>query len=994
MSTDNSLSIILRLKPLNMVLLALTAAVVGSLLMGVNSAYADDGEGGSYTVLETASANTWRIYAKSGETIHFNLHNGIHHDDPAGGGVDRCVYIYIANSAGTRLSTKKYTCNSSDNVINGDTTATYAVTSTVTSMSGAYKAILDPAVGANTNDNGDVQGYEWHIWVTDTVTGAVKTGRVWFDGDKGLKTWQYNAEKELTSNVTTFNFTYARLDGYRYRVKYKDYQGIWSEFHGGIYGVNKLDGTPAYTSTNQGNPNYQDYDTSLGANKAYVYVDCGENLDLSCPSEMPTGTRTSPVDNPITAPGHTDGSGNADGFRFTGSTTSLVGRQVIIPYKYMQSGYIRMSIYRNTTNTTVGATLVCEIKTKIDNPNPDASTNVTWTWPSSNDNNCTGTLKTSAMTTLSSGDYLIFQAEAFHRGEMHFLSVDDEKRGGIDVRGSTSVGGSYNTSIIWYDPFSRRQADTCGAIPPRIGAGSPGAPATGSATPFSESSLLWLSTSSLGASGVNRPGVNSSGGVHGWTSDDTLYGEDTCYASDESTHKGHANDDGTATDISTWGNNRVIEDWTYDGGISTAFSISIGGPSYTLTPTVTSPSTQVVSSQNPVFEYSVSNNTSSSNDTSWSIRSIIVPPGMSLPSDYRNGFDGTGRTCASYYAASPRGAVTCNDALASGSGKFPGTFIADETVVNTYAVGTLICRSLTVDSYNQNSSPNARTSALTCVMVTALPYVSVIGGSIWSGGSTDATTGYANNSGKIEGSSTISAGFGSFGEYDLFATNSINFFGSSARPGPASATSGAADGTGLTFGSATSLGSFSTSHKITDLVASLCNGVLGNNTTNFAGSNDEVIHAGEHQIKCFDALNIKKNITYDPAGATSFGQLPSLIVVANRIEIDGSVTQIAGNFYAAESFVTCAEGPRNSADKTNSGKITTSGSCTNRLTINGSVTVAGQAVNSLVLNRSYGGTTTGEAAETIRMRPEVFLTPYENSLLLTTVSETELPARY
>lgn len=982
---------------LGVIILCLSALSVVVISNPVSAAAHDEPDtSGVYTQMQLARQNTFYAYANANEVAHFKVMDGYYNPGWSGnnnGDKDRCAYVFIYNSSGTIVSnggSKLSTCDG--NNVPKATTHVYAPNDTGTPQ--LYRIVFTPErvidegldpVKTVTKDcdprdssKCDTQAYQWKAWVNnntgDNDTG-LQIGRVYVDQASGLHTLQVTqsgargtgtSETTLQYHATNVSFFYARKDGYRYKVTYKEFQGIWSDFYSGVFGIfNTSSDVLAYRSANKNDGAYNVFyyqDAATAYNNAYIFTDCRETslmgctginttLGLTAVTQYPIASNSGGENgNPIVDVGNYTSSSNTTGFRFTDFSTSggqFSGGTVTVPYRRMQSGYIHIWIEDVTDSNAV----ICDWTSDIINSGTGVGSK-------SYDPTCINGISTSHV--------LRVNAQAIHLGEMHFINTDVETRGGITVEGNGLYASSPRNAfgVIYNDPFSTASSAMCGSLVDNY---------------INSDSYVSSNT----GTGKDRQPIDSNiaTGVHGWKVNSHC---------DNTTSAG--------SNTSPWGNNRNIEDWVYSYLDPSPRSFTIGGPTYALTPTVTvSPSAQVVSGQNPTFSYSVSNDTSSSNDTDWSIRTVVVPPGVSLPPDYRDGFDGTGRTCASYYAASPRGAVTCNDALASGSGKFPGTSIADETVPNTYAVGTLICRSLTVNSYDQTSAPNARTSALTCVMVTALPYVSVIGGSIWSGGSTDATTGYANSSGKIEGSSTMSAGFGSFGEYDLFATNSINFFGSSARPGPALASSGAVDGAGLTFGSATSLGSFSTSHKITDLVARLCNGVLGNNTTNFAGNNDEVIHVGEHLVKCFDTLNIKKNITYDPAGATSFGQLPSLIVVANRIEIDGSVTQIAGNFYAAEAFVTCAEGPRSSADNTNSGKtarITTSGSCTNKLTINGSVTVAGQVVNSLVLNRSYGGTKTGEAAETIRMRPEVFLTPYENSLLLTTVSETELPARY
>jgi hypothetical protein len=155
--------------------------------------------------------------------------------------------------------------------------------------------------------------------------------------------------------------------------------------------------------------------------------------------------------------------------------------------------------------------------------------------------------------------------------------------------------------------------------------------------------------------------------------------------------------------------------------------------------------------------------------------------------------------------------------------------------------------------------------------------------------------------------------------------------------------------------------------------------------------------ANNHQTICADIVEIRGNIRYD-IGALSFNEVPSLTIIANTILVHGRqagapITEIAGNFYAVNKFVTCAE----SRASTSGPMYSQTGDCSGQLVINGSVTVANQASGSLVLNRTYGGEQPGQPAEIVRMRPEVYLSKYEDNInpsLLTTVYETELPARY
>jgi hypothetical protein len=403
---------------------------------------------------------------------------------------------------------------------------------------------------------------------------------------------------------------------------------------------------------------------------------------------------------------------------------------------------------------------------------------------------------------------------------------------------------------------------------------------------------------------------------------------------------------------------------------------------YALTPVVTvAPSNVVYVGQDFTFSYNVKNSTAYvANQVDWSIRQTVTTPagvvtGTSIAS-------GTKPATAGDW--SPR---------------------APDLIANIYPVGTKVCRYLLINSSTQ--APNVPSEQGVCVLIAASPYAAIVGGNTWAGGSVDYATGYLGDDVPITGARPTS--FGSFDEYGVFATGTVDYFGSAGKLGQARTASGMANGP-LTFGSAVSLGNFTNSHKISNLVehyaASSSTPVLnaagqvsqsgvyvasGNVTiTGMTGGNPHAVVYAPN-----DTVTITGDIVYNSAPAASFRDLPSLTIIAKNIIITSNVSQIAGNFYASGRFITCNEGPWSTGENASKASaITTTGVCSNRLVINGTVTVASQAAGSLVLNRSYGGTTTGQPAEMVRMRPESFLTPYENNLIFTTAHETELPARY
>lgn len=1314
------------------VMAGLCSATIMSFATGlpdtVGAAKAEPSANNTYNYLQIARPNTFRVYARPGEVIHFKVGLGYTHGG-YGGDSDLCARIGIydstdvnnpISSGGIRIDRQKL-----DGTTTVDTSPTSAISSTctaaseyqpyawvtisyrvpntklITQMDHAYYLKFMPMNGTLTSNSTSDTASKWQVSVNNTLTSDTTPtvfGRTWVVGDDaGLTINQQNrdgggsVERELDFNATDHTFVFARTDGYKYVANYFSYHGIVSFIHGGVYGV-RLTTTresahrsyPDQSSTD--NP-YFDYSvqSSLGGdNTSYIFVDCAPAnvLKANCPSglgaysgltslgyniirDLPmtrSGTVTSGsntyINSPIAEPNNSATA--TSGFRYTGYTaTNLVASasgaaaRVTIPYYGMQTGSIRLTVIRHNSATNSNETM-CVRDFVVDDA--DGGGVKYWDWPTSApDTNCgSGTLRTTAVSNIPSSDTLDISALPIRLGEMHFVERDTEERGGITVRSNNATN---STLLAWYDPFSRKEVDTCGRIPPRIGVG---APALGVSGMLYSNDTTWDSMSSslpslsrinlydttsqrddLGNPDRQMVDSNVPGGVHGW------FSASDCDAAGSKSTSGHAYFDGTATDVSTWGNNRAIDDWTYDNAPQKVLSISVGGvisqwnidgsvraysassgglvvttvrpgdtvyfdyrlwnsgpdtsgsitysadgspglgsprslnageniavrnplqsvtiplgaangsticktlawvpdtqnggngsatgcvtvqvgwsiggsvtpyttqygsgnivaarvdpsetvyfdyhiwnngpdstnsvdisswidtvshvppltlnagqnvsaydssggwqreavtpPStarngdsvcrtltwspiaigdngtgmeqacvpiqynYELTP-VASVASEVLFGQPVTFNYSVSIDHFTSNDTNWSVRSIIIPPGSTiLDPTYKDIWDASARTCA-YYTQSGNisnpAAVTCTDNVISSASPVvissvnspgwitSGSTFQSETVGGSYTVGTMICRQLIVDSRNQNDPSNPRGSALACAVVSAKPYVSVIGGDVWAGGS--ATVPYTGIS-NIDASPTLSAGFGSFGEYGVFATGSINFFGSAARFSGASTTAnvGAVDGAKLTFGSMDSslgLGKFTSTHRISDMVANMCPGGLSGSLTLASGGQLTMDVSSSKTPICATRVDITNNIVYNTAGAGTFGELPSLTVIANEIYVTGNVTEVAGNFYAINKFVTCREGEGVLSNLVVGGSCMTSGT----LTINGSVTVADHA-GILVLNRTFGGMRAGEPAEVIRMRPEVFLTPFENNRILQTVLETELPARY
>lgn len=297
--------------------------------------------------------------------------------------------------------------------------------------------------------------------------------------------------------------------------------------------------------------------------------------------------------------------------------------------------------------------------------------------------------------------------------------------------------------------------------------------------------------------------------------------------------------------------------------------------------------------------------------------------------------------------------------------------------------------------------------ATTCSTVAAAPYLAAVGGTVWAGGSVVAP--YTRVSG-FHGTATTA--YGSFGDYGVFAVGPVDFFGSASLLGQSETMSGMVNGP-LTFANTSRLGRFVTTHRVVDQsaqyasashsagVLNAAGGVVASGVYKASGNvtlDASVLSPGTHAVVYAPnyTITIRGDIAYNTTGVSSFSGVPSLVLVAKDIVIDKNVSRIDANiFLTLGALVACAQGP--AVAGVASGAISLTGECSKPLVINGAVAAGGTATK-LVFNRSFGGNAAATPAEMIRMRPEVFLTPYErvqqNSTTLTTVDETELPVRW
>lgn len=917
---------------------------------------------GWYRTMELVNATQLQVLAKPGETIHFAIEGGESKGDASKAPP---AAIEIWSAGGTTFLASKTSTGAYEEVtyLNDLPNIVYNATTPETSFVAKFASCTQ----SNSCSGDNIQAYEWRVWVTDS-SGNELRGRVYWDGMRYFWTWQRaDTGMDLDTNRANFKWRYVRQDGYRYEVFYDDFQGIFTRFGNSVY------------------PNSTKPD-----NRGFAFVDCWDQGDdlSACPNEgdisyfpsepitgngsVADGTPIAAGDNSYTAPNTS--------FHYTGynaASNQLYGGTVYVPFNMMQSGKITISVFKNSDKSALCSASVSQID------EPHGSGLVRWTLRDSDVTESGYSIAGSTydiaagcpgIESIGTSDTITIVVQPSELGRMSWEDHDTESRIGLRLRGNgltySSISGEVNSNLIWSDGYSRAPNKSCSNIPSYRDQGNPSGADSQPIPTKSGNTVTGNLTEGAPVPALGFFWNTALGTAHGWTSNTNCDAQAT-----------------QGTKASSWGNDRDIIDWTYAFRNPNPSRITIGplgGPTgYELTPNASISPSPVVPGDSVSVARTVNNkDTTSAAGIQWDFSEAVFDPGVTVTEGLRNGSSWVDPCSSSGYFAA---ASTCSS-IASVPGQ---TFDPGSTNLGNYgstldtstiAIGSHICYSLAVTPYTSGGGSNFN-QYITCAVVAASPYMSVIGGDVWAGGLTGTTDVLGSASYRI----------GSFGEYGVFATGKVDYFGSAARLGIASTMgkASATDGARLTFGSYdTTLGNFSTSHKISDLVASLCPTGLHSGSPpplggTYTTANDDPV--------CYDTVRITSDITY--ASATSFAQLPSLTIVANTILIDGDVKEIAGNFYAVDKFVTCDEGV-NGAGGIIVNKLAAGNACDHSLVINGSVTVASQDSDALVLNRSFGGTTTGQPAEVIRMRPEVYLTPFTTSLQLQTVNETELPPRY
>lgn len=440
---------------------------------------------------------------------------------------------------------------------------------------------------------------------------------------------------------------------------------------------------------------------------------------------------------------------------------------------------------------------------------------------------------------------------------------------------------------------------------------------------------------------------------------------------------------------------------------------------YELTPRVTGVNPDQVEPGGKVSVGSVVNNTGdrASDPTQWEITQITVAPGKRAPHENENGTTSSTAPCQSNGGAASGNYFDSADAdcknVAKGSGVFnrgsPAQNLkpsASNLEVGDLPAGARICFALSVQPRSNTNSDWAHSKPI-CTVVGKKPKLQVWGGDVIARGDIETSTSVKEESG-------ANKTYGSWVEYGIFAAGENRGLASGSALNNGSNDTVDSwnkitfaniddDGTpeygGYVLPTSTPLSSQFMNNASdgtpTGDVGTLNSGTY--KTTNLTINGSTVGQAGNKGksivIIATGTVTITGNIQYQGSAGDTFTdplQIPQLIIIANQINIAGSVERID-----AWLLTTGETGYVNTcSDFAVTDPLTTT-KCDKRLTVNGPVETA-----HLYLRRTAGSGTAGQSndpAEVFNLRADAYIWARSRSIEASkaqTVFLTELPPRF
>lgn len=422
---------------------------------------------------------------------------------------------------------------------------------------------------------------------------------------------------------------------------------------------------------------------------------------------------------------------------------------------------------------------------------------------------------------------------------------------------------------------------------------------------------------------------------------------------------------------------------------------------YNLQPSVSTSTTSVNDRESFTVSGNVRNTgTTASTNTNWRITKMYLASGAAIPSTPAAG---NGDACAAYsgYVAGSCQTLTQGNRGFAVGNTAVGTNTPDTADLSR---GARVCYTTSVSTPTPAANPVWRYSALRCVLISKKPKLQVQGGDVRVRGKIE--TGIATFDGKQ---------YGSWVEYGAFAVGTSTGFASGSGLNNGTANPGY-QWNMLTFANrdnsgAASYGSFtlppSTALSSQFMAAPSAGAPAGNlgslasgtyDTTNLTISSSTIgQQAGRGKkiiIRATGTITITGDITYQGTAGdtfTSIDQIPQVIIIANRINIQGSATRID-----AWLLTTGATGIINTCSDVPDGAALNLSICPNKLTVNGPIETA-----RLLLRRTGGSgstaATAGDPAEVFNLRGDAYIwgrTQAAQNGKAQTVYSKELPPRF
>lgn len=383
-----------------------------------------------------------------------------------------------------------------------------------------------------------------------------------------------------------------------------------------------------------------------------------------------------------------------------------------------------------------------------------------------------------------------------------------------------------------------------------------------------------------------------------------------------------------------------------------------------------------------------------------------------------------GSACRTILNETTSGAVTPSSANWQSAG-LPSaalTLNADD-----YDANQVVCRFMTVRRFDASHTTtpenyDRRASLPVCVKIGKKPKVQVLGGDLWVGrGSVPSTI---STSVTVSRVGSVARTYGSYGEYAVAASGSIAGMasGSGYAGGVSSATlcsaglltvnnaqGGACSNT--TVGQYTKLPALAPSIAGRFPTSSTSPALSG--TVNLSGQTSGVYRAlNNGQITLSGAtiprgrwvvinapgnnIRIAGNIAYTNDALSGLSDIPQVVIIANNITIDESVTRVDAWLVAGGTVTTCSAADLDGANTAQLRDRLHAGRCSQQLTVNGPV-----IANQLRLRRTAGsegtGPLLGAPAEVFNFRPDAYLWLVSRSGAgrgVPTVLTRELPPKY